>query len=87
MKTLIILSAFLLVLSSCNKTCPIPDDGSGAGSDPVYTPDPDPDPVTPPDDPGDDDGDDDDSDPYGCNTNHAGNTVHWPVATSPKAGR
>jgi hypothetical protein len=77
MKTLIILSAFLLVLSSCNKECPVPDDGSG--SDPVYTtdPDPDPDPVPPPDDPGDDDN------PSGCSTNHAGSTIHWMKATSP----
>jgi hypothetical protein len=74
MKTLIILSAFLLVLSSCTKECPVPD----SGSDPVYTPDPDPDPVPPPD-PGDDD------DPSCGYNNHPGSTISWMEATSPNA--
>jgi hypothetical protein len=68
MKTLIILSAFLLALSSCNKEMPVPD------PDPTYTPDPDPDPVPPPD-PGDDDGS------CGFN-NHTGSTITWMTATS-----
>jgi hypothetical protein len=49
MKTLIILSAFLLVLSSCNKDMPVPDNGT----DQVYTSDPG-------QDPGDDQGQDQD---------------------------
>lgn len=53
MKTLIILAAFLLALSSCTKEMPIPD------SDPTYTPAYDPGDDTPPDyDPGDDGSDD-----------------------------
>ena len=53
MKTLIILAAFLLALSSCTKEMPIPD------SDPTYTPTYDPGDDTPPDyDPGDDGSDD-----------------------------
>ncbi len=73
MKTLIILSAFLLVLSSCNKECPVPDPSDstyipdpdqGYDSDPNYDPDSDPD-----DDPAPDPGDGD-SDPcrYGTHT-------------------
>jgi hypothetical protein len=74
MKTLIILSAFLLVLSSCNKECPVPD----PDPDPVYSPDPDPDPdpYDPPPDPGDDD-----PPPY-CYNNHPGSTITWMAATS-----
>jgi hypothetical protein len=70
MKTLILLSAFLLALSSCTKEMPVPD------PDPTYTPDPDPDPVPTPD-PGDDDGD-----PCSYN-NHPGSTISWMMATSP----
>ncbi|HEY4287449.1 MAG TPA: hypothetical protein VGN00_10170 [Puia sp.] len=60
MKTLIILSAFLLVLSSCTKECPVPD----PDCDSTYIPDPDPGYDSDPgyDDP-DPDPDYDDSDP------------------------
>ncbi len=80
MKTLIILSAFLLALSSCSKELPSPDPDPNS----VYTPDPDPDPVdvsspdpdpAPTPDPGDDD-------PCAYN-NHSSNTIHWMKATSP----
>jgi hypothetical protein len=79
MKTLIILSAFLLVLSSCTKEMPVPD----PDPDPAYVPDPypysDPDPDPDPDpapDPGDDD------DPPTCYNSHPGSTVSWMAATS-----
>lgn len=66
MKTLIILSAFLLVLSSCNKEMPCP----GSDPDPAYVPDPYSDPA-PPADPGDDD-------PPPCGDNyHPAGTVPW----------
>jgi hypothetical protein len=72
MKTLIILSAILLTLSSCTKDMPVPD----PDPDPVFTPDPAPDPDPTPD-PGDDDpGDDDPS----CYNNHPGSTVMWMTA-------
>ena len=71
MKTLIILSAFLLTLSSCVKECPVPD----PDPDPAYIPDPDPDPDPPPD-PGDDDP------PPTCYSNHPGSTITWMTATS-----
>ena len=77
MKTLIILSAFLLVLSSCTKDMPVPD----GYPDPTYVPDPYPDPDPAPD-PGDDDPGDDDpgyGDP-GCFNNHPGSTVSWLTA-------
>ena len=54
MKTLIILSAFLLVLSSCNKDMPVPDNNDD--TDQVYTSDPG-------QDPGDDQDQDQDQDP------------------------
>jgi hypothetical protein len=73
MKTLIILSAFLLALSSCTKEMPVPD------PDPVYTPDPGPDPDPAPD-PGDDDPGDDD--PPSCYNNHPGSTITWLTATN-----
>ena len=76
MKTLIILSAFLLALSSCTKEMPVPD--PDPDPEQVYTPDPDPDPDPAPD-PGNDDPDDD---PSGCTTNHPGRTVTWVKATS-----
>jgi hypothetical protein len=47
MKTLIILSAFLLALSSCTKEMPVPD--PDPDPEQVYTPDPDPDPDPAPD--------------------------------------
>jgi hypothetical protein len=71
MKTLIILSAFLLALSSCNKEMPVPD----PNPDPVYIPDTDPDPAPAPD-PGDDDS------PPCCYNNHPGNIMTWTTATS-----
>ena len=79
MKTLIILSAFLLVLSSCNKECPVPD------PDPTYIPDPDQDYSNDPDpdpnpDPAPDPGDDDP--PPTCYNNHPGIIVNWMTATS-----
>ena len=77
MKTLIILSAFLLVLSSCNKECPVPD------PDPTYIPDPDQDYSNDPDpdpDPAPDPGDDDP--PPTCYNNHPGSFVNWMTATS-----
>jgi len=73
MKTLIILSAFLLALSSCTKEYPVPD------PDPVYSPDPDPYPDPDPDpspDPGDDDP------PPSCYNNHPGSTITWMTVTS-----
>jgi hypothetical protein len=79
MKTLIILSAFLLALSSCTKGMPVPD--PAPDPDQVYTPDPDPDPdPDPAPDPGNDDPDDDD--PSGCTTSHPGRTITWVKATS-----
>jgi len=80
MKTLIILSALLLVLSSCTKECPIPD----PEPDPTYIPDPDPEPDPDPDPeppagnplPGDDDP------PPCCYNNHPGSTITWMTATS-----
>ena len=90
MKTLIILSAFLLVLSSCNKEMPVPD--SGSGSDQVYTSDPgqdagDDQSQDPSD--GSDDGSDDGSsngsdngDPStSCSTVHLGTTAVHPRQT------
>jgi hypothetical protein len=74
MKTLIILSAFLLALSSCTKDMPVPD----SYPDPVYSPDPYPDPDPAPD-PGDDDSGDDDG---SCYNNHPGSTVSWMMATN-----
>jgi hypothetical protein len=74
MKTLIILSAFLLALSSCNKDMPVPD----PDPDQVYTPDPGQDPDS---DPGQDPDDDpDDGDPSGCAVSHPGNTVAFVTA-------
>jgi hypothetical protein len=85
MKTLIILAAFLLALSSCTKTCPVP------GSDPdddggvyVVVPDPgDDDPAPDPDDPAPDpnDPDPDEPDPYspgpcGHLVPHGGGVAH-----------
>jgi hypothetical protein len=78
MKTLIILSAFLLALSSCTKEMPVPD--PDPDPEQVYTPDPDPDPDPAPD-PGNDDPDDGDS-PSGCATNHPAHTITWAKATS-----
>jgi hypothetical protein len=77
MKTLIILSAFLLALSSCTKEMPVPC----PDPDPFYTPDPDPysDPYPDPDpspDPGDDDP------PPSCYNNHPGSTITWMTAAS-----
>ena len=81
MKTLIILSAFLLALSACNKEMPVPD------PDPTYIPDPysDPDPYADPDpepdpDPASDPGDD--GPPPSCFNNHPGSTVNWMTATN-----
>ncbi len=71
MKTLIILSAFLLALSSCTKEMPCPD----PDSDPAYIPDSDP----APDPPSDPDDDDDDPPPY-CYNNHPGNIIIWMTA-------
>ena len=70
MKTLILLSAFRLALSSCTKEMPVPD----PDPDPAYIPDPDPDPDPPPD-PGDDDP------PPTCYNNHPGSTITWMTAT------
>ena len=89
MKTLVIISALLLVLSSCTKTQPIPDTDPDTvytdPGDPVYTPDPDPDPdpsnPDDPDDPGDP-SDPGDGDGSGCAVKHHGNTVSWSKATS-----
>ena len=79
MKTLIILSAFLLVLASCKKDCPVPD----PDTDQVYTSDPGQDtyddPGQDPDnDPGQDPGDDsgDDGDPSD------GSAIHHPAGTA-----
>jgi hypothetical protein len=72
MKTLIILSAFVLALSSCTKQCPVPDPDPDPY--PVYYPDPDPAPDPPPD-PGDDDP------PPSCYNNHPGSTIPWMTAT------
>jgi hypothetical protein len=77
MKTLIILSAFLLILSSCNKDMPVPD----SGTDQSYTSDPGQ------DSDGDqgqdpDDGDPDDGDPSSsCPTVHLGSTATHPGQT------
>ena len=83
MKTLIILSAFLLTLSSCVKECPVPD----PDPDPTYIPDPDPDPdpyddpdPEPDPDPAPDPGYDDP--PPSCYNNHPGSTVNWMTPTS-----
>jgi hypothetical protein len=79
MKTLIILSAFLLVLSSCNKEMPVPD--SGSGSDQVYTSDPgqgsNDDQGQDPDD-GSDDGSDNGDPSTSCSTVHLGTTAVHP---------
>ena len=74
MKTLIILSAFLLALSSCNKDMPVPDpDPDQVYSDPGQ--DPDSDPVQDPDD------DPDDGDPSGsCIVGHPGGTAAFSTA-------
>jgi hypothetical protein len=70
MKTLIMLSAFLLVLSSCNKDIPVPD----SGTDQVYTSDPGQDSDGDQGQDPDDDDDPDDGDPSGsCSTVHSGN--------------
>jgi hypothetical protein len=76
MKTLIILSAFLLALSSCNKDVPVPD----PDPDQVYTSDPGQDPDS---DPGQDPDDDpDDGDPSGsCVVSHPGNAAAFSTAT------
>jgi hypothetical protein len=75
MKTLIILSAVVLALASCNKELPVPD--PNPFPDPVYTPDPDPDPdPDPAPDPGYDDP------PPDCYNNHSGSTITWATATS-----
>jgi hypothetical protein len=93
MKTLSILSALLLGLSSCNKHMPRRNPAPGSDTDPVFipspspspdpSPDPDPDPDPAPDpapDPGDDSGDDD---PGSCSRNaHAGKTITWKTATN-----
>ena len=95
MKTLIILSAFLLALSSCSKDlpCPAPDTASvyipdpGSDSDPVYTPDPTPDPAPDPStDPGDDNSGDDDPS-CSCYSSHTGNTVTLKTAATLKPVR
>ena len=81
MKTLIILSAFLLVLSSCNKECPVPD----PNPDPTYSTDASPDMGWPPDSGDDDSGDGDsgDDDPSSSRfNNHTGNTAIGIKATS-----
>jgi hypothetical protein len=81
MKTLIILSAILLALSSCTKDMPVPD----PGPDPVYIPS---DPIVDPDpapDPGDDDPGDDDPgyDDPGCGDHiHPGKIIVRMPATS-----
>jgi hypothetical protein len=74
MKTLIMLSALLLALSSCNKDIPVPD----SGTDQVYTSDPGQDSDGDQgQDPGDDDSDD--GDPSGsCSTVHSGSTATQP---------
>jgi hypothetical protein len=85
MKTLIILSAFLLALSSCTKEMPVPD--PDPYPDPVYISDPDPAADTPPDSndddesDNDDDSDDDDPSPY-CYNDHPGSSATWMAATS-----
>lgn len=75
MKTLIILSAFLLVLSSCTKEIPVPD--PAPDPDPAsYIPDPNPAP-DPPSDP-----DNDDDDPSSsCYNDHPAGTITWTTAT------
>jgi hypothetical protein len=78
MKTLIILSAFLLVLSSCNKEMPVPD----PDPDQVYTPDPTPCPTPDPDDPDDPAPDPGDDDPPSCYNNHPVSTTTWMTATN-----
>jgi hypothetical protein len=75
MKTLIILSAFLLVLSSCNKDVPVPD----PDPDQVYTSDPGQDPDSDPSQ--DPDDDPDDGDPSGCAVSHPVRTVAFSTAT------
>jgi hypothetical protein len=78
MKTLIILSAFLLVLSSCNKDMPVPDtdtdqsyySDSGQGSDDDQGQDP--------DDGDSDDGSDNDDPSNSCSTVHLGRTATQP---------
>ena len=97
MKTLIFVSALVLVLASCKKDCPVPG-GSSSGdvyipddpySDGTYDPDPsDPDPYSDPGDPGDpsdpgDPGDPDDGgDGTGCSIKHNVHTVHSGKAMS-----
>jgi hypothetical protein len=79
MKTLIILSAFLLVLSSCNKDVPVPDNGT----DQVYTSDPDQDSGDDQDqgqDPNDD-GSDDGDPSTSCSTVHTIRTAAQPGQT------
>jgi hypothetical protein len=79
MKTLIMLSAFLLVLSSCNKDMPVPD----SDTDQVYTTDPgqdagdDQDQGQDPNDDGSDDGDASNS----CSTVHSGSAAAQPGQT------
>ena len=82
MKTLIILSAFLLVLSSCNKDMPVPDNGT----DQVYTSDPGQDAGDDQDqgqDPGDgsDDGSDNGDPSTSCSTVHTIRTAAQPAQT------
>ena len=100
MKTLVIFSAVLLVLSSCTKEMPVPCPYPDPDGDPVYSPDPydpgdpydpsdpcDPDDPYDPGDPGDPGGD-----PGSCDVHHAGSishsgkTISWQAATSGKAG-
>jgi hypothetical protein len=76
MKTLIMLSAFLLVLSSCNKDVPVPDNST----DQVYTSDPgqgsDDDQGQDPDE-----GSDDDDPSCSSSTVHSGSTATRPGQT------
>jgi hypothetical protein len=68
MKTLIVISAFLLVLSSCNKDMPVPD----SGTDQVYTTDPGQDSDGDQDQDPADDGSDDGDASNSCSTVHSG---------------
>ena len=74
MKTLIMLSAFLLVLSSCNKDTPVPDNST----DQVYTSDPDQDSDGDQGQDPNDDGSDDDDPSSSCSTVHAVRTATQP---------
>ena len=93
MRTLIILSAFLLALSSCSKELPCPNSDTTSvytpdpdpDPDPVYSPDPDPDPNPAPDPGNDDPGNDDPS--YSCYTSHTGNTIILKTAANLKPVR